>query len=74
MIRDDHNVIPVLLAILLHVGVFAAMFVAFDFSRRVQPVTPLAIEATLMTEAQLPPPPPPQPDPEELRQDRKSVV
>ena len=69
MIRDDHNVIPVLLAILVHVGIFAAMFVAFDFSRPRHPVTPLAIEATLMTEAQLPAPPPPQPDPEELRRE-----
>jgi colicin import membrane protein len=69
VIRDDHNVIPVLLAILVHVGIFAAMFVAFDFSRPSHPVTPLAIEATLMTEAQMPAPPPPQPDPEELRRE-----
>lgn len=62
-------VIPVLLAILLHVGIFAAMVVAFDFSRSHRPVTPLAIEATLVTEAQLPPPPPPQPDPEEQRRE-----
>lgn len=62
-------VIPVLLAILLHVGIFAVMVVAFDFSRSQRPVTPLAIEATLVTEAQLPPPPPPQPDPEEQRRE-----
>lgn len=55
MIRDDHNVIPVLLAILLHVGIFAAMIVTFDWSRPIHPPTPLAIEATLVTEAQLPP-------------------
>jgi colicin import membrane protein len=69
VIRDDRNVIPVLLAILLHVGIFAAMVVAFDFTQRRPPVTPLAIEATLMTEAQLPAPPSPQPDPEELRRE-----
>ncbi|HET6630269.1 MAG TPA: cell envelope integrity protein TolA [Woeseiaceae bacterium] len=55
MIRDEHNVIPVLLAILLHAGIFAAMVVAFDWSRPIHPPTPLAIEATLVTEAQLPP-------------------
>jgi colicin import membrane protein len=63
VIRDEHNVIPALLAILLHVGIFAAMFVAFDFTRPLHPPTPLAIEATLVTEAQLPP------TREELRQE-----
>lgn len=63
MIRDEHNVIPVLLAILLHVGIVAAMIVAFDFSRPIHPPTPLAIEATLVTEAELPP------TREELRQE-----
>ena len=55
MIRDQHNVVPVLLAVLLHAGIFAAMVVAFDWSRPIHPPTPLAIEATLVTEAQLPP-------------------
>lgn len=63
MIRDQHNVIPVLLAVLLHAGIFAAMIVAFDWSRPIHPPTPLAIEATLVTEAQLPP------TREELRRD-----
>ena len=43
MIRDDRNVIPVLLAILLHAGIFGAMFIAFDWSRPIHPATPLAI-------------------------------
>lgn len=55
MIRDDHNIVPVLLAILLHVGIFAAMIVTFDWTRPIHPPTPLAIEATLVTEAELPP-------------------
>lgn len=74
MIRDDHNVIPVLLATLLHVAIFAAMVVAFDFTRSDRPVTPLAMEATLVSEADMQAPPPveepepePEPDPEEQR-------
>ncbi len=55
MIRDERNVVPVLLAILLHVAIFGVMFVTFDWARPVHPPTPLAIEATLVTEAELPP-------------------
>lgn len=57
MIRDDHNVIPVLLAILLHALIFAAMFVVLDFTRPMQVSTPLAIEATLVTESEVRAPP-----------------
>ncbi len=48
-------VVPVLLAILLHAGIFGAMFIAFDWSRPLHPPTPLAIEARLVSEAELPP-------------------
>jgi colicin import membrane protein len=67
VIRDDHNVVPVLLAILLHGAIFAAMVVVIDFTRPVRPVTPLAIEASLVTEAEIEAPPPveePEPEPE----------
>ncbi len=53
--RGEVPVVPVLLAILLHVGIFAAMIVAFDWSRPLHPPTPLAIEATLVSAADLPP-------------------
>ncbi len=49
MIRDDHNVIPISMAVLLHVMLFGSMLVVFDFSRQM-PITPLAIQATLVTE------------------------
>lgn len=69
----DSNVIPVLLAILVHLGIFAVMIVVVDFSRPRQPVTPLAIEATLVSEADLPPPPEPEPTPEEIRERQQEL-
>jgi len=49
VIRDANNVIPVSMAVLLHVILLGSMVVAFDFARTV-PITPLAIRATLVTE------------------------
>ncbi|MCP5093210.1 MAG: cell envelope integrity protein TolA [Gammaproteobacteria bacterium] len=49
MIRDANNVIPVSMAVLLHVLLLGSMVVAFDFARTM-PITPLAIRATLVTE------------------------
>ena len=49
MIRDAHNIIPVSMAVLLHVVLLASMFIAFDFARPM-PITPLAVRATLVTE------------------------
>ena len=74
MIRDDHNVIPVSMAVLLHVLLLGSMVIAFDFARTA-PITPLAIRATLVTEIpEVAPPrvvePEPEPEPdnsEELR-------
>ncbi|HZD51812.1 MAG TPA: cell envelope integrity protein TolA [Woeseiaceae bacterium] len=74
MIRDDHNLVPVLLAALVHLAIFAAMVVAIDFSRPKGPVTPLAIKATLVSEAALEPPPPPGPTPEEIRQREQELA
>lgn len=69
MIRDKYNnVLPVVLAALLHFLVFGSLFFALDFSSSAQPATPLAIEATVVTEAQLAqqaaPEPPPEPEPD----------
>lgn len=50
MIRDAHNVIPISMAALLHLMLFGSLIVVLDFSRRTQPVIPLAIKATLVTE------------------------
>ncbi|MDX1403803.1 MAG: cell envelope integrity protein TolA [Woeseiaceae bacterium] len=68
MIRDKYNIIPMFLAVVVHVLIFGALFVAIDFSRPAYPAVPLAISATLVTEAELPPPaaaePEPEPEPE----------
>ena len=70
MIRDAHNVIPVSMAVLLHVLLLGSMIVAFDISRTM-PITPLVIQATLVTEIpDVAPPrvvkqePEPEPEPE----------
>ena len=64
MIRDAHNVIPISMAVLLHVVLFGSMLVAFDLARTM-PITPLAIHATLVTEIpQVVPPRVAEPEPE----------
>ncbi len=67
MIRDKHNIIPIFLAGIFHVLIFGGLLVAIDFTRPAYPAVPLAITATLITEADLPKPPPveePEPEPE----------
>lgn len=49
MIRDTKNFIPVTMAVLLHAVLLTSMIVAFDYARP-QPFTPLAVQATLVTE------------------------
>jgi colicin import membrane protein len=65
--RDNRNIIPVSMAILLHIALFGSMIVAFEYSRPT-PFTPLAIQATLVEEIpEKAPPPPvvvPEPEPE----------
>lgn len=73
MTRRDSNAIPVLLAILVHLGIFAAMIVVVDFTRPRVHVTPLTIEATLVSEADLPPPPEPEPSAEEIRERQQEL-
>jgi len=66
VIRDDHNVIPVSMAVLLHVLLLGSMVIAFDFARTA-PITPMAIRATLVTEIPEVTPPrviEPEPEPE----------
>jgi colicin import membrane protein len=63
VIRDTHNIIPVSLALLLHVIIFGSMIVAFDYARPT-PFTPLAVKATLVQEMPEAPPPAPVVEPE----------
>ena len=68
MVRDTHNMIPVTLALLLHVIVFSSLFVVIDFRDRATLAIPLAIKGTLVTQNAVVIPPSPQPDTRE--QDR----
>lgn len=66
MIRDQRNIVPVFMAVVLHVIIFGSMIVAFDYARPV-PFTPLAVQATLVQEIPDMPPvrlPEPEPEPE----------
>jgi len=69
VLQDSRNVIPVTLALLLHVIVFGSLFVVLDFSDRARPAMPLAITGTLVTDNAIVIPPkveeviPPEPDP-----------
>jgi len=76
VIRDQYNIIPVAMAGIFHVLVAGSLVLAFDFSSRTFPVVPLAIQATLVTEDDIPPAPPPveedepEPEPDTSEQDR----
>jgi colicin import membrane protein len=75
LVRDSHNVIPVTLALMLHVLVFGSLIFAIDFRDRPQVAMPMALTATLVTEdvvvvapkveEELPPP-----EPDTSEQDR----
>ncbi len=58
MIRDQHNIIPVTLAVLVHAVLFGGLFVALDFSAPAMPAMPLAMTATLVTDNAVSIPPP----------------
>ena len=66
--RDTRNVIPVTLALLLHVLLFGSLIVVLDFGERARPAVPLAIKGTLVTDNAIVIPPkveelvPPEPD------------
>ncbi len=77
MTNGERNVIPVTMALLLHVAVFGSLVFAFDFRDRAMPAIPLALTATLVTDnaVVIPPrveeqPPPPEPEPDTSEQDR----
>ena len=66
MFRDSYNIIPASLAVLLHVLILGSMIVAYDLARPT-PFTPLAVQATLVTEIPEVTPPrvvEPEPEPE----------
>lgn len=62
--RDDRNIIPVTMSVLLHVLFVVSTIVAFDFSHSARPETPLAITASLITEDDIPVTRQPEPEPE----------
>ncbi len=63
MTRDSNNLVPVSMALLLHVAIFGSMIIAFDYARPT-PFTPLAVTATLVQDIPDTPPPPPVVEPE----------
>ncbi len=66
MLRDSRNIIPVSMAVLLHVVIFGSMIAAYDYARP-KPFTPLAVQATLVAEVPETTRPPvvePEPEPE----------
>lgn len=73
--RDNFKFIPVLLAGILHAAIFAGMVFAYDWSRPVLPVVPLAIKGTLVLAESLVEVPPiaeeviePEPEPDNSEQ------
>jgi colicin import membrane protein len=75
LVRDSHNVIPVTLALLLHVLVFGSLIVVIDFGDRERPAVPLAIKGTLVTDNAIVIPPKVEevvaPEPDTSEQDRQ---
>jgi colicin import membrane protein len=63
--RNGNNFVPISMAVVLHVVLLSSMLVAFDFARPTL-ITPMAIQATLVTEIPeaLPPVVEKQPEPE----------
>jgi len=65
--RNGNNFVPISMAVVLHVVLLSSMVIAFDFARPV-PITPMAIQATLVTEIPEAAPPvvekQPEPEPE----------
>ena len=66
MVRDNHNIVPLFLAVLLHVLLGTSMILGFDFSSRKPPPMPLVIKGTLVADSTIVlPPPKEQPAPPE---------
>lgn len=67
MIRDSYNIVPMSMAVFMHVLLAASMLMAFDFSSRKPPPMPLVIKGTLVADSTIVAPPPvekPAPPPE----------
>lgn len=60
MLQDDRNVVPMTMAVLLHVVVFGSLLVAINFGERVTPPMPLAIKGMLVTDNAIVIPPEPE--------------
>ena len=89
MVQDKHNVVPVSMAVLLHVVLFGSLLMVFDFGRPDRLEIPLAIKGTLVTdnavvippqveeppEVREPPPAeePPPPEPDTSEQERRAA-
>ena len=75
MSRDSKNIIPVGMALLLHVAIFGSMILAFDYARPT-PFTPLMVQATLVQEIPDAPPPRPvvEPEPEPVVEEPEPVI
>ena len=76
-LQDRQNLVPVAMAVLLHVVVFASLVVALDFRRNSMPPMPLAITGTLVTDNAVVIPPPvveePPPEPQPSAEDRAAL-
>jgi len=72
VVQRDNNIVPISMAVLLHVGLFSSMLIAVNLARHV-PITPMAIQATLVTEIPKVAPPvvqkEPEPEPEPVMQE-----
>lgn len=58
MVRDNYNIVPLFLAVLLHVLLGTSMILGFDFSSRKPPPMPLVIKGTLVADSTIVVPPP----------------
>ena len=80
--QNRENVLPLALAVVLHIVLFGSLVVVFDFGRKSQLAIPLAIKGTLVTENAVVIPPkveelPPEPDTREqdrLEQERLARI
>ena len=67
MVRGSYNIVPMSMAVLLHVLLAGTMIFAFDFTGRKPPPMPLVIKGTLVADSTIVVPPPvekPAPPPE----------
>ena len=58
MVRNNYNIVPLFLAVLLHVLLGASIILGFDISSRKPPPMPLVIKGTLVADSTIVVPPP----------------